>query len=490
MTRTLAVVDLGSNSFHMLVARADGNRLSLQDTLKEPVRLRMGLGADGSISDEARERALSCLRRFAQRLAGVDHIRVVGTNTMRRARDTRAFLKEIEDILDVPVDVIGGMEEARLIYLGVASNRPPSDKRNLVIDIGGGSTEFIIGRNLEYTARESRPMGCVSFTMNFFSDGVVTKKRFNKAVLRVGQELESYQQLLDKENWDVAIGSSGTIKAVGHVVKAMGGGDVITREAMDAIRDSIPFGRPFHTDPPPGIREDRLTVFAGGFAVLYGIFEVCGITEMEISQHSMREGLLLDSLGRDSNRDIREETVEHLKTFYSVDVQQAERVKKTARILFQQFMGMFFNRRQSARKLLDWAADLHEIGLAIAHSGYHKHGAYVILNGDLDGFSRVEQCLLGFLVLNHRKRLKLDPMDYETEHEMPLVFILRLAVILNRGRVELDLPDIAINWRKRQIQLQIDANWLEQHPLTRLDLDMELGWWKRAGYSMAFNNWN
>ncbi len=485
--RIIAVIDLGSNSFHMMVARVDSDRITVLDTHKEPVRLRFGLMPDGSISEEAQDRALKCLRRFAQRLRGVKEIRVVGTNTLRRAKTPKPFLKKIEEILNSPVEVIGGSEEARLIYLGVANNLPLSENRNLVIDIGGGSTEFIIGKNKESNMRETRPMGCVGFTMDFFSDGVVTKKRFNKAIFKVSQELESHLQSLSKEHWDVAIGASGTIKAIGNLVNAMRGEDVITMEGLQEIYDRMPWGRPIGPDVFPGLREDREPVFAGGFAILYGIFKTCGITEMQISPHSMREGLFLDYIGRTGDQDVREETVSRLKRFYGVDELQAARIKKTVLELFRQVLGNLFERRKTVRKMLGWAADLHEIGRAVAHTGYHKHGAYIILNGDMDGFSRVEQCLLGFLVLNHRKRLKTDPLPYETRQELPLVFILRLACIFNRERIDVVLPDLAISWRKKQITLKIDRKWLENHPMTRYDLDLEEAWWKRIGYVLDIN---
>ena len=486
--RTIAIIDLGSNSFHMMVTRIEDNHTSMLDTLKEPVRLRRGLREDGTLSEEARKRALDCLRRFAQRTRGLDDIRVVGTNTLRRAKNTKQFLREIEDILGSQVEVIGGIEEARLIYLGVASNLPPSDQRNLVIDIGGGSTEFIIGKNMEPLVRETRPMGCVSMGMDFFHDGVMTKKRFQKSQMKVGQELETYQQTFSSDRWDRAIGSSGTIKAIRSVIEAITGSQVITREGLNAVLERIQWGKSVDQYSLPGLREDRFEVFPGGFAVLYGVFNGFGIERMDVSLNSMREGLLLDYLGRTSGLgDVRQSTVERLQTFYGVDKAQSERVKKTALALFQQIMGIIFERRNAARKLLGWAADLHEIGLAVAHSGFHKHGAYILLNGDLDGFNRVELCLLAFLVLNQRKRLKTDPLPYENEQEWPLVFIMRLACIFNRERIDVELPDLAIDWRKKQIRLQIDAKWLENRPMTKLDLEMEQAYWKRMGMSLNIN---
>lgn len=486
--RTIGIIDLGSNSFHMMVTRIEENHTSVVDTLKEPVRLRRGLGADGTISLEAQERALACLGRFAQRLRGLDDIRVVGTNTLRRAHNTKSFLKKIEEVLGAPVEVIGGIEEARLIYLGVASNLPASERRNLVVDIGGGSTEFIIGRNLEPLVRETRPMGCVSMGMDYFPDNIMTRKRLQKALLQVGQELEAHQTNFSRDRWDRAIGSSGSIKAIRSILEAISGSQVITRAGLESILERIQWGKRVNESSLPGLREDRYEVFPGGFAVLYGVFQVFGIESMDVSPYSMREGLLLDYLGRTSGLgDVREATVTRLQNFYGVDKEQAQRVKDTAMLLFQQIIGIFFGRRNAARKILGWAADLYEIGQAVAHSGYHKHGAYILLNGDLDGFNRVEQCLLAFLVLNHRKRLKMEPLPYENEQELPLVLIMRLACILNRERITINLPDLAIDWKKRQIFLQIDPKWLDKRPMTRYDLELEQAYWKRVGMSLLIN---
>jgi len=485
--KTLAVVDLGSNSFHMMVCRLQNSRITVLDRVREPVRLRMGLREDGSISEEAQERALACLSRFAQRLRGVEQIRVVGTNTLRRARDIAPFLNKISQILNTPVDVIGGREEARLIYLGVASNLPPSDHRNFVIDIGGGSTEFIIGMGMEQLDRETRPMGCVAFAMEFFPDNVPTRKRFSRASMRVAQEMEAYHQLFDQSHWTRCIGSSGTIKAIGSVLHAMGESGPITAPALEKLFERIKWGVPFTKSSLPGLKEDRVPVFLGGLALLKGLFDIFNIREMEISAHSMREGLLLDVLGRAEHTDPRQATVNHLVTFYKVNREQAGRVRETARALFPHIMAPYFKQREEMRYLLSWAAELHEMGLAVAHSGYHKHGAYILQYGDMDGFSQVEQCRLAFLVLNHRKRLKTDPLPFGVMPDWPLVFVLRLAFLLNREHVDIELPDIAINFTKQEIELYIDPSWLETRGMTHLGLMEEQRYWRRMEYNLSVN---
>lgn len=489
--RTIATIDLGSNSFHMLIARKDGERLQILDTLKETVRLRAGLDDDRRLSPEAQDRAFACLERFAQRLRGVrsENIRVVGTNTLRRAVNNYDFLHRIEKILGVAVDVIGGNEEARLVYLGVASTLNDDVTRNLVVDIGGGSTELIIGVGDRSHARESRPVGCVSMSMEFFKDQVITRKRFMRACNHINASLEGYTQGFQPAHWDRAIGTSGTIKAIANVQQALEvAPDRLTAEGMELILNKLIDARELRKNTLPALKEDRLPVFLGGFAVLYCVFKKLNIKEMVFCPHSLREGVLIDLVGRETNRDERPITVERLMKFYNVDQAQAKRVREVALKLFEQVMGNLFHRRQMAREILGWAADLHEVGLAIAHTGYHKHGAYIILNGDLDGFSQTEQGLLSFLVLNHRKRLKNDPLPFEDEFEWPLVFVIRLAFLLCRERLEPELPDVAITWRKKQrIQLDIDQDWLDKHPLTATELEEERVYWKRIGFKLILN---
>jgi exopolyphosphatase/guanosine-5'-triphosphate,3'-diphosphate pyrophosphatase len=491
-SRVIATIDLGSNSFHMLIARKDDDRLQIIDTLKETVRLRAGLNESRELSEEAQNRGLACLQRFAQRLRGIppENIRVVGTNTLRRSKNAYDFLKRIEEILGVAVDVIGGNEEARLVYLGVATTLNDDVTRNLVVDIGGGSTEFIIGVGDRSHSRESRPVGCVSIAMEFFKDQVITRKRFTKACNHINSSFEGYMQPFRPAHWDRAIGTSGSIKAIAHLHSALElSPDQITKAGMEEILRRLLDAKELRKNTFPSLKEDRLPVFLGGFAVLYCAFQKLEIEAMNFSNHSLREGVLVDLVGRETNRDERPITVKRLMEFYNVDTVQAQRVREVALHLFHQVMGNLFHRREMAREILGWAADLHEIGLAIAHTGYHKHGAYIILNGDLDGFSQTEQGLLSFLVLNHRKRLKNDPLPFEDEFEWPLVFVFRLAFLLCRERMDRTLPDVAITWKKKQrIQLNIDPKWLEAHPLTATELDEEQVYWKRIGFKLNIND--
>ncbi|CAM2008306.1 Ppx/GppA phosphatase family protein [Acanthopleuribacter pedis] len=488
---TIATVDLGSNSFHLAIARVrqDG-RVKVIDTLKEPVRLRMGLDEDGSISEAAQTRALECLARFEQRLRGVDpdHIRAVGTNTLRSSKNSYAFLEKISQTLKVPIDIIGGREEARLIYKGVAQHLPRSRKRNFVVDIGGGSTEFVIGTNNEPDVMESRELGCVTFSMKYFPDGNITRRGFNRAMVHVGRELQRYHATFSGENWERAVGASGTIKAIGNVIAAMTNGDnIITLEALDAIRDRLFEAKKMSNGLFAGLREDRVPVFPGGFSILYGIFHELSIPKMLVSQQSLRDGVIYEMVGREQDHDIRVASVKAMAGFYGVDPVQSERVRNLALQLFPQVSHALLHRRDMARKILGWAADLHEIGLALAHSGYHKHGGYLLLNTDMDGFSKIEQGLLSFLVVNHRKRLKTDNLPYENVFDWPLVFVFRLAFLFCRDRSDRPLPNIEIDWEERNIYLSVSPDWLADHPLTRHDLELEQGYWQRENFALHLN---
>ena len=482
----IAAVDLGSNSFHMIIVRVEGARTVKVDAIKEMVRLRQGLGSDGSLSPEACERALACLARFGQRLRGIPkkHIRVVGTNTLRMARNAYDFLEAIKATLKVPVEIIWGREEARLIFQAVAQELPPRETRTLVIDIGGGSTEFVLGHGRNPMVLESRPMGCVSYSLRFFPDGVITKRGFQDAHRQVAYELEPYYQAFCPANRDQIIGTSGTAKATAAILTEMGlTKNEITPEGLKHLRRCVLGAGHVDYLNLPGLKADRAPVFCGGLAVLSGVFKALKISNMTISSQSLREGVILDFLDREE-RDKRVETVTSMMNFYRVDATQATMVRSTALALFPQIKKHITHPKFMAKRVLGWAADLHEIGLLIAHSGYHKHGAYILMNGDMQGFSATEQGLLSFLVVNQRKSLKANPLPFEEELDWPMVLVLRLAVILHRERRPIDLPKIEILWETRVIQVKLCRAWLDDHPLTKADLEVERYYWTKIGMDL------
>ena len=393
----MAAVDLGSNSFHMVVARNQDGEPSIVDRLREMVRLASGLDDQGLLDEPSQERALACLRRFGQRLRDMraHQVRVVGTNTLRRARNADAFLAKAEEALGHPVEVISGIEEARLIYLGVSHHTDSTDGANLVIDIGGGSTEIIVGEGYEPQHLESLYVGCVGVSRAHFADGKLSAKRFERARLAVRLELRPVAAIFRRRGWKRAIGSSGTVRAardVAHELKLADNG--VTLAAVEAIIEELIKARRVEDLNLPGLGADRAPVFAGGIAILAEIMSTLRIDRLDISGGALREGLLYDMLGRLQDEDARERSIRAMQRHYHVDLEQAARVEATAATLLEQVARSWQLADQRYRQLLVWAARLHEVGLDIAHARYHHHGGYLIANSDLPGFVRLEQQLV------------------------------------------------------------------------------------------------
>jgi exopolyphosphatase/guanosine-5'-triphosphate,3'-diphosphate pyrophosphatase len=485
--RQLAALDLGSNSFHLLVAQETGGRLQVLDRIKEMVRLADGIQPDKSLSPEVVARALDCLVRFSQRLRGLapEDIRVVGTNTLRRARDAKAFLDEAERILGTKVEIISGREEARLIYLGVSHALEDAADRRLVVDIGGGSTELILGHRFRAEVMESLHMGCVGMTKQCFGDGKLRAGQFKTAINLARQELEPLEKAYKEAGWDIAIGASGTILAVQDILAQMlPDVSAITLDGLKTIRKALVDARQISRLNLPGLPGERAPVFAGGLAILYGIFESLGIREMHASSGALREGLIHDLLGRIQHEDVREGTVQDLKERYHIDATHARRVRETAIGLLAQVAIAWQIAEPTDKLLLGWAADLHEIGMDISHSQYHKHGGYLLGNMDMAGFSRLDQYRLAMLVRSHRRKLPVD--EYELSARMlRLAVLLRISVVLHRGRTSDPLPHVEVRVKDDRIQLHFPHGWLSRHPLTELDLAQEATYLKAASYELS-----
>lgn len=470
----LAAIDLGSNSFHMVVARVHEGNIVVVDRMKEMVQLAAGLDADRTLRADAQQRALVCLERFGQRVRQMpqESVRVVGTNTLRVARDAEAFLERAEEALGQPIEIINGIEEARLIYLGVAHGLGASTDRRLVIDIGGGSTELVIGESFTPLDMESLYIGCVMMMSRHFPDGKISAKRFRRAEVTALQELERVQPRFQRLGWKAAIGASGTIRAVAAVVVNAGWSrQTITRDALRKLRSNIIDAETVEKISLPGLSRSRLSVFPGGVAILSALFESLQIDEMRVSDSALREGLLNDLLGRFLHRDIRNTTVEALMDRYHVDREQARRVERTLLGFLPQVIEAWNLPKHRSEELCSWAARLHEIGLDIAHSHYHKHGAYVLENADMPGFSRQEQWLLAALVRAHRRKFpsslfrNLPTKGRMVEH---LAVLLRLSVLLHRSRTE--VPEMTVTPARRSLTLKAPAGWLDAHALTQADL--------------------
>ncbi len=492
---TIAAVDLGSNSFHMIIARLVGDELQIIDKIKEMVRLAAGLDDQNELDQASRERALEALGRFGERLRPLPRgaVRVIGTNTLRQAKNSRVFLKEVERAIGHPVEIVAGAEEARLIYLGVAHSVEQLTDRRLVIDIGGGSTEFIVGRGFEPELRESKYMGCVSYSKRFFGDGKITKDRFKKAEIAARQELQPSAGDLRELGWDVAIGASGTIKAVRDIVVALGlaPAEEITLDGMKEVRNlAIEKGSIDGLDLP-GLSDRRRPVFIGGLAILIGAFKSLGIRSMIASDGALREGALYDLLGRIHNHDVREETIRALAGKYNVDEKHARLVEQTALELLGSVRGTWGLDEPIDDAMLRWAARIHEIGLAISHSKYHKHGSYLVENSDLTGFSRQDQQILWALVRSQRRKFK--PHRFENiaeplrDHIPRLAILLRLGILLNRSRDPEDVPAFRVEAPDdRTIRFEFVDDGLQRNPLTRADLEEEAEYLEKADYTLQF----
>ncbi|HDJ85977.1 MAG TPA: exopolyphosphatase [Chromatiales bacterium] len=489
---TVAAVDLGSNSFHMLVARLLDGQLNVLDRLHDMVRLAGDLGKDRRITPEAATRAIGCLERFGQRLRHMPpgSVRAVGTNTLRSARNAKEFLDAAERALGHPIEIISGVEEARLIYAGVAHGIAGDGRRRLVMDIGGGSTELIVGESSEPLHMESLYMGCVNMSRAHFADGQIGAKRWRRAVLAARSELEPHRAIFRRLGWADAIGASGTLRAVYRTVTESGWSDAgITLEALRRLRDALLKAGRVDRIRLPGVSATRAPVFPGGVAVVTAAFEALDIERMRISDSALREGLLYDLIGRIHEHDgLRARTIANLAARYNVDTAQAERVRRTALELIAQTAGPWALDEETSERLLEWAAGLHEIGLGIAHSGHHKHAAYVLANADLAGFSRRDQILLATVVRAHRRRfptaaLAQLPASWIRDATR-LSILLRLSVVLHRSRSPHPPPPLRLIAAGKSLALVFPDDWLEQHPLTQADLGQEAAYLKAAGYEL------
>ncbi len=469
-----AAVDLGSNSFHLIVAYDQDGRLQVVDRHKEMVRLAEGLTPSGTLSAGAAARALDCLERLAQRIRHLppENIRIVGTNTLRKARDSQDFIERAEKALGHRIEVISGREEARLIYLGVSHSHEDNYDTRLVADIGGGSTELILGRQFQPRLMESLHMGCVAMSAEHFPNGRIRIGGVVNAENAARQELEVIEHVYRAHGWDTAIGASGTIMAIQDAIQELSGERGITADGIAAVRRRLVDVRHVDAIDLESLNVERRPVFPGGVAILAAIFAALGIKRMTVSDGALREGLLHDLLGRVHAEDIRENTVANLASRYHVDTVQAGRVARTAtRLLEQTSTGWQFE-QVDAPRILAWSAMLHEIGMDIAHSQYHKHGGYLLQHMDMPGFSRQDQHHLAMIVRSHRRKFPIELLR-DAPELMRLCVLMRLAVVFHRSRATLPLPAISLSVRQNSIKLTLPQRWMAEHPLTALDIRQE-----------------
>mgnify|MGYP000883631716 CR=1 FL=1 len=491
----VAAIDLGSNSFHMIVARIANGQVQTLDRLREMVQLAAGLDSRNRLSEESQLRALDCLARFGQRLRQIppEQLRVVGTNTLRQARNSAVFLARAEAVLGHNIETISGQEEARLIYLGVVHNVADTAGQRLVVDIGGGSTELILGEKFEIHHLTSLKMGCVSLSRSCFDKGRITESRMREAELLVQLKLEPVREEFRDQGWQVATGASGTIKAIQDVVAQEGWSrEGITLEALRRLRTALlETGRPETMAARWQLEPARAQVFAGGFAVLHGLCEVLGVERMEVSEGALREGVIYDLLGRIRHEDVRDRTIATVIDRYDLDKAQAERVSATAWMLLNQVRDAWHLAAEELAHNLEWAARLHEIGLLLTHDQYHKHGAYILEHADLPGFSQSDQILLATLVRRHRRGFPAKAFEHLPKERASLAqrlcVLLRLAVVLHRGRSRHALPMLSLQVNRQQLTLCFPEGWLDANPLTQADLDAEARYLKKAGFRLEFS---
>jgi len=477
---TYAAVDLGSNSFHMLVARREHGELRVLDRIREMVRLGGGLDSVGNLDPEVRQRALACLSRFGQRLRGIPakNLRAVGTQTFRRLKNADEFLLEVENALECPVDIIAGREEARLVYLGVSQWVAGPQQKKLVMDIGGGSTELVIGEGVDPIEMESLQFGCVSVTNRYFSSGEITARSLKIARRAVAAELQDLQTIYRKAGWETAIGSSGTFRSAAAICIANGWcTDGVTAKALKKLKQKALTFKTIEDIDIDGLSERRKPVFIGGLAILLACFRALAIQEMQVSPFALREGLLQDLLGRLEHRDPRDKAVKALMMRFAVDPAQVARVQRTALKLFDCVAGKSAL-DESHRMMLIWATELHEIGLSLSHESYQQHSAYLVEASDMSGFSRQEQLFLTALVGFQRRDI---PPDYASRlpgrlHSALTITLLcmRLSWIFCRTREDDAIPDFNVRLKSSRVRLVLSDDWMENHPLTIADLEYEI----------------
>ena len=490
----LAAIDMGSNSFHLAVARLDHGEVRKVASMSEKVQLAAGLDQHNFLSESAMQRGLDCLTRFVARLDAVSpsRLRIVATNALRQAENSQVFIERAMRILPKPIEIIAGREEARLIYLGVSQTMADQGRR-LVVDIGGGSTEFIIGEAFEPIHTESLQMGCVAYSGAFFADGVISVSAFERAMAAARKEVMVIASAYRETGWDNVVGSSGTIKAARQVLLSEGWSDEqerLTRRGLLKLRDQLL--KYTHVDQIAfeGLRDDRKAVLPAGLAILWAVFEVLNIEQMSYSDGALREGVMYDLLGRFRHEDVRDRSVQAMMARYYVDVRQSERVVQTARQLFEQVQQDLALDAEDG-DLLRRAAYLHEIGLAISHGGYHRHGAYLLQHSDVPGFSQVDQARLSLLVGQHRRKLREDAqiqvMRSGGLRLQALCLLLRLAVLLHHNRSDQHLPQVQLTTSGADDWQLMVAGTALDWPLLVADLQDETQQWAHWSVQLRVN---
>lgn len=484
----IAAVDLGSNSFRLQLAKVVDGHLIFHDSMRELVRLGAGLSSDKTLNKETQKRAIECLQRFGERLRGLppQAVRAVATNTFRVAKNAPELLKAAQDALGFPIEIIAGREEARMIFVGVSHGLPKANHKRLVIDIGGGSTEFIIGEGLSPIHMESLYMGCVSYSLKFFPNGKVSEAAFEKATISAAVEIQSISKKFHSKHWQEAVASSGTARSLGEVLRLnnLSNGEV-TEQGLRQLKQILIKAKDVKKLTLNGLSVDRASVIPGGLAIMLAAFDVLGIKNLTVANSALREGVLYELLGRMQHQDTRTITVNSFMRRYHVDKEQVKRVQTLALNLLEKTLQHITMDDALAKQYLTWAAMLHEIGISIAHSGYHKHSAYIVENADMPGFSKMDQEMLGLLLRAQRRSLSKLPSLSINEDRCLLIVILRLSVLFHRSRQNNIMPELHLEREKSGFSLSLQQTWLSKNPLTQSELVAEVNLWKDININLS-----
>ena len=487
----IAAIDLGSNSFHMVLAKTDQREIRILERIAEKVQLAAGINAQLQLQDDAMERGLECLRRFAQLIQDLPQgaVRVVGTSSLRVAQNRQSFIQRAEDILGHDVDVISGREEARLIYLGVSHTLADTPGKRLVIDIGGGSSEFIIGQQFESLLRGSLQMGCVSFTQRFFKDGQITPARYAQAYTAARLELMELEQSLRRMGWQDTVGASGTIRSISQALAAGGqSSGEITAVGLSWLKDEVLRIGDINKIDMPGVKPERNAILPAGLALVDAIFDALNIEQMTPCDGALREGLLYDLLGRHQHEDVRERSIQGLMERSHVDIEHAQKVECKALQALEQVADAWQLKEEWHSDLLSWASRIHEVGLDIAHYHYHKHGAYLVEHSDLAGFSRQDQQMLALLVRGHRRNIPKERFSEFTEDAQALLrlcILLRFSILLHHIRGSQEVPELEMVAQEDSLHIRFPKLWLDNNPLTVADFEKEAVWLKRINFTLT-----
>lgn len=489
---TYAAIDLGSNSFHLLVATFHSGQLQQIDKVKQMVRLAANLDTNKHITQNGLDSAYECLSQFAQRIRGIpnQNIKIVGTNTLRVAKNAGEFLQHAEQILDHEIDIISGREEARMLYLGVAQSMSEHLSEKLVMDIGGGSTEIIAGIGFDAHIRESLHMGCVSMTRLYFADGLITAHQWKQAKLHARRELMPVVKAYIEQGWSHAVGSSGTMRAAAKILIANGWSQTgINHSGLQQLKQRcIELGVIEALSQISGLSARRQPVIVGGLVIIEALMEAFQLPHMSVSTGALREGLAYSLAGKKEQIDVTERSIHRLQRQFQVDVSQAKRVSEVLRYLLNRFETTFADKDLF---LLESATQLHEIGLSIAHNHFHKHGAYVVQHADLPGFSRQQQLLISHLIRYQRRKLHLPKNPSLSEKQwqrvLPMKLLLRLAIIFCRDRENHHLPSIKLRFDGHSLHVQTELGWLKSHSLIEADLSAEVDYLSTIGIRLGIS---